>query len=463
MVIARTVAATIAVLLAACRGAARADAQQAPAGRAAVAQGLEAQRRTAIVDAAAHVAPAVVSIHVILPTPQPGPMDWFLGQSQPTPQGFGTGFVLRADGIIVTNQHVVDNAQQITVTLADGTDVDARVLGEDPVTDIAVLKIDRRNLPVVTVGKSTDLMIGEWAIALGNPYTYLLGNSEPTVTAGVISATGRNILPTGDLKGLYVDMIQTDAAINPGNSGGPLVNALGEVVGVNSSIFSSSGGSVGIGFAIPIERVVHAADEIIANGSVRRAWPGLQVNTSHELGDWKATGGVTVATVTPDGPAAHAGFKPGDILVKANGRQMRTFLDWEAVLLDLNVGDPIAVTVRSAGVTSDRRIVTADLPTVSAPRVRVLQGLDLITVTPAVRAERSISSSSGALIYHIQPDIASQTGLAAGDVIVGIDQRRLATADDVARALAAERAGQVFYLWIERNHQLTRLPLRMNQ
>src|SRR4029450_1837556 len=134
---------------------------------------------------------------------------------------------------------------------------------------------DRKGLRTVTTGRSTDLMIGEWVIALGNPYAYLLGNAEPTVTVGRVSATGRNILPSGDQTGLYFDMIQTDAAINPGNSGGPLTNALGEVVGVNSSIFSSSGGSVGLGFAIPIERALRVADEIIRNGSVRRAWVGL--------------------------------------------------------------------------------------------------------------------------------------------------------------------------------------------
>ena len=156
------------------------------------------------------------------------------------------------------------------VTLPDGGDLTAKLLGEDPLTDIAVIKVDRRGLQVATPGKSTDLMIGEWVVALGNPFAYLLGNSEPTVTAGVVSATGRNILPSQDQAGLYLDMIQTDASINPGNSGGPLANALGEVVGVNSSIFSQSGGSIGLGFAIPIERALRA-DEIVKNGEVRRA------------------------------------------------------------------------------------------------------------------------------------------------------------------------------------------------
>ena len=136
-------------------------------------------------------------------------------------QGYGTGFVVRANGVILTNQHVVANAEKVVVTLADGSDLPAKVLGEDPLTDIAVLKIERQGLTPIVPGRSTDLMIGEWVVALGNPYAYLLGNAEPTVTVGVVSATGRNILPSGDQTGLYLDMIQTDAAINPGNSGGP--------------------------------------------------------------------------------------------------------------------------------------------------------------------------------------------------------------------------------------------------
>ena len=166
---------------------------------------------------------------------------------------------------------------KVVVTLSDGTDLQARVLGEDPTTDIAVLKVDRTDLPVAPMGRSTDLMIGEWVVALGNPFAYLLGNTEPSVTAGVVSATGRNILPNDNQAGLYLDMIQTDAAINPGNSGGPLANALGEVIGVNSSIFTQGGGSIGLGFAIPIERALRVADEVIRTGEVHRAWVGLEV------------------------------------------------------------------------------------------------------------------------------------------------------------------------------------------
>src|ERR671910_1640086 len=213
----------------------------------------------------------------------------------------GSGVVIRPNGIIVTNQHVVANAERVVMTLADGTDLPATVLGEDPLTDIAVLQVKRQGLPTVSAGRSTDLMIGEWVVALGNPYAYLLGNAEPTVTVGVVSGTNRNILPSGEQTGLYFDMIQTDASINPGNSGGPLTNALGEVVGVNSSIFSSSGGSVGLGFAIPIERALRVTEEIIRSGSVRRAWLGLEVEGASAMQDWKSRGGVSVSDVAPGG------------------------------------------------------------------------------------------------------------------------------------------------------------------
>ena len=180
-------------------------------------------RRTALVSATERVSSAVVSISVrsrqdVRPAVALGLL--LRARASRVLEGYGTGFVIRPNGIILTNQHVVAKAERVVVTLPDGSDLPAKVLGEDPLTDIAVLRVDRRGLPTVTTGRSTDLMIGEWVVALGNPYAYLLGNAEPTVTVGVVSATGRNILPSGDQTGLYLDMIQTDAAINPGNSGG---------------------------------------------------------------------------------------------------------------------------------------------------------------------------------------------------------------------------------------------------
>src|SRR5438093_3821277 len=313
-------------------------------------QDLVKTRRTAIVTAASRLAPAVVSVNVLRRERQlpQDPFDLFFmprGADQVV-EGYGSGFIISPDGVVITNQHVTQGAEQIVVTTRDGRDFAAKILGEDPQTDIAVLKVDGVGLPTAPLGRSTDLLIGEWVVAVGNPFAYLLGNTEPTVTAGVVSAVGRNLLPSEGQSGIYVGMIQTDAAINPGNSGGPLANALGEVVGVNSSIFTSSGGSVGIGFAIPIERALRVADELRRFGKVRRAWVGLDVAGAEDLRGWKRVGGLPVTQVAAGGPAGRAGLAAGDVLVSARGRRLRTFLDWEAVLLDIGPGDTLIVSYR---------------------------------------------------------------------------------------------------------------------
>jgi serine protease Do len=270
------------------------------AGRAGV-----AARRTPITDAVARVSPAVVTVQTEATSPAGNPFDAFFGgRSDRTTQGLGSGFIIRADGVIVTNAHVVSGATAVKVALRDGTTYPAKVVGVDETNDLAVLRISALHLPVAPLGTSDDLIIGEWAIAIGNPYGFFLGNTEPSVTAGVISGTGRNLVGQVEGGGVYVDMIQTDASINPGNSGGPLVNALGEVVGVNSSIYSPSGGSVGLGFAIPINRVRRVAEDLLAHGAVRRPWIGVQLrlpdaNNSRVM----LTGGVTVRSVVPGSPA----------------------------------------------------------------------------------------------------------------------------------------------------------------
>lgn len=432
---------------------ASADEQQNPIRSAGVSAGVDTTRRTAIVIASEKVAPSVVSIRVTLPEQQVMPDCFFCPPQTETPESFGTGFVLRQDGIILTNQHVVADQRQIVVTLPDGTDVDGRLLGEDPLTDIAVIKIGRTGLPAVTTGSSRDLMIGEWAIAVGNPYSFMLGNAEPTVTAGVISAKGRNIVPSADQTGLYLDMIQTDAAINPGNSGGPLTNALGEVVGVNSSIFSRTGGSVGIGFAIPIERATRVAEEIVRNGSVQRAWTGVDVAGPAQMNDWKKTGGVMLTQVFPDGPAAGVGLKAGDVLLSANGQPLRNWLDWEAIKIDLHVGDTVSLSIRSNGVTSTRRLTLGNVPTTLASKVKLMQGLELVTLTASIRVERGVQSPSGVLVYSATPEISRQLGFRSGDVIFGINNVRINSADDITKVFNQARRGQLVRFFIERGGQ----------
>ena len=418
---------------------------------------LDQSRRTAIVDAAQRVGPSVVSITVTsrqAARPRSAFDMFFAPPGDRTVQSFGTGFAYRADGYIITNQHVVADAEQVRVALPDGTDVPGTVVGADPLTDIAVVKVERARLVVPTFGQSDALMIGEWVIALGDPFGYLLGDTHPTVTAGVVSATGRNILPGEDQTGLYLDMIQTDAAINPGNSGGPLADATGAIVGVNSSIFTQGGGSIGLGFAIPIERARRVADEIIRTGQVRRAWWGLEVAGAESMRDWRTQGGVTVTNVAPDGPADRAGIRRGDVLLRANGRELRNFLDWEAVKLDRSVGDTLQVQSKSMLLTRARVLVSRDLPTVTAERVRVLSDLELVTVNPGVRAERNIRSENGALIATITAAAAQATGLAAGDVILAIDRTPVASAEQVAQIVGALKPRQPIRVYVEREGRL---------
>lgn len=396
-------------------------------------------RRTAITRAVERVAPAVVTVQTeALERVQTDPFfDWFMGgpQTRVVP-GLGSGFIVRADGVIVTNAHVVANAQKISVMMRDGTVYPARRLGTDETNDIAVIKIDAKGLPVAVLGNSNAILIGEWAIAIGNPYGFVLGNPEPTVTAGVVSGVGRNLLARGEGSGAYLDMIQTDASINPGNSGGPLVDADGEVIGVNSSIYTPSGGSVGIGFAIPINRVRRVVDDLIAHHAVRRPWVGLRLRYPRTDNVREAiASGAIVASVTPGSPAARAGIQPGDVILQAGRRGIRNPFDWEAVLLDLRVGDRVPVRLRRGSRDFQVVVGVQDLPEVTAPKVQVLRELELVTLTPAIRAERGIRSRAGALIVSVGPQTANELGVQPGDVIVQINRTGVGSAEDVAKAL----------------------------
>jgi serine protease Do len=414
-----------------------------------------ATRRTAITEAVARVAPTVVTVQTEVVDRSTDPFDVFNGTSERVLPGLGSGFIVRADGVIVTNAHVVAGANTISVAMRDGTTYPARLLGKDETNDLAVLKIEAKGLPVAPLGQSDDLIIGEWVIAIGNPYGFLLGNSEPSVTVGVISGTGRNLVARSQGSAMYVDMIQTDASINPGNSGGPLVNALGEIVGMNSSIYTPSGGSIGLGFAIPVNRVKHVTEDLLAHGTVRRPWIGLKPEISQGQAQREVLrAGVIVGAVVPGSPADRAGIRRGDVLIRSRSRVIRNAFDWEAELLDLRVGDVVPLVIKRAGREMQMNVTIADLPEVSAAKVAVLKELELVTLTPAIRVDRGIRSPRGALIYNVSDRVSDELGLAKGDVIVQINRLPIETANDAARALDAAAGRSTIHMFFERGGRI---------
>jgi len=449
-------------ILAGCQGASPADslAQTVPTTAATAPQSVSASRRNAITEAVARVAPAVVTVQTEVVERVPvDPFDWITGRQsgERIGAGLGSGFITDPNGTIVTNAHVVSGASRVSVAMRDGKTFPAKVLGVDEQNDLAVLKIEARNLPVAPLGSSDDIIIGEWAIAIGNPYGFLLGNTEPSVTAGVISATGRNLIGQVEGGGAYIDMIQTDASINPGNSGGPLVNADGVVIGVNASIYSPSGGSVGLGFAIPINRAKRVTEDLVAHGRLRQPWIGVKVSQPNTNNPREAlNAGVFVSAIVPGSPAARAGIQAGDQLVRAGTRTLKNAFDWEAERLDLRVGDRVPMVVRRNGREQTVNVEIADLPEVSAPKVAVLREMELVNLTPAIRAERGIRVARGAVVYNVSDRISNEIGIQRGDVIVQINRLPVASASDVQKAIETyagrsairilyERGGRIYY------------------
>jgi serine protease Do len=283
----------------------------------------------------------------------------------------------------------------------------------------------------------------------------VLANPEPSVTTGVISATNRNLLGGSEGGGLYVDMIQTDASINPGNSGGPLVNAAGEVIGVNSSIYTPSQGSVGLGFAIPINRARLVAEDLIEHGKIRRPWLGelLRGPESSNPRD-VITSGAILRAVVPDSPAEEAGLRADDQIVRAGSRNVRNVLDWEAARLSFRVGERVPLVIRRGGRELTVSVSVADRPEVSAPKVTVLQEIELTSLTATLRAERGIRTAEGALVTNVSSRVRDATGLDIGDVIVHVGTRResvqIRSAQDLVRFLNDAPARTVIRAVFER-------------
>lgn len=275
-------------------------------------------------------------------------------------QSLGSGFVISPDGYVITNDHVAGNAKKIIVTLTDGRKFDARIIGTDPVSDITLIKIDAQKLPYLKFGSSKDLIVGEWAIAMGNPFGLFDINSKPTVTVGVVSNLGINMINEGrPLSRVYKDMIQTDAAISSGNSGGPLLNSYGDVIGMNTVIYSTSqssqgAGSIGIGFAIPIDRIKQVVDELIENGKIdRAAFSGMDVDNLDE--NYKKNYridtdfGAIVTRIYRRSPAERSGIEPADVIVAVNGKTIYHTNDLLVEIMDGRVGQKFNLDIIRGG------------------------------------------------------------------------------------------------------------------
>lgn len=425
------------------------------------------QRTNAIVLAANKAGPAVVSITVtqtrvvtVSPFNDAFSHEFFRDffperKYEEQVKSLGSGVIISPDGYILTNEHVVVNATEIKVTLSSGRRYDGKIVAADRVNDLALLKIEDVILPCLELGNSDDLMIGEWVIALGNPFAFMLEDAQPTVTVGVISALNRTIKSNIEER-IYKSMIQTDAAINPGNSGGPLINILGQVIGLNTFIFTSGGGSEGIGFARPINLV----KKFIAEGEkfkrVRIPWVGLWLDDAKSAPspttDPKNPGPV-VREIDTGSPADRAGIKAGDQIRTLNGSKIRSILDWDRTLAGFFVGDSLVIVFNRG---SDLRQVVLAVAEFAEPTgVSTGIGLMIDGISAYYSKKFGIGYREGALVVGIdQGSGAGKAGFKTGDVILKIGDSRIRDRSEAEAALKGFRNG---YFIIDRSGLLLQI------
>ncbi len=395
-----------------------------------------------------------------------GPRNPF-GPQFPFPPGFGgprphrgiprrssgSGFIIRKDGLIITNNHVVEGASEIMVNLPDEREYPATVLGRDPKTDLAVLKVEAElDLPVANLGDSEDVRVGDWVMAIGNPF----GLSN-TVTAGIVSAKGRTIGA-----GPYDDFIQTDASINPGNSGGPLFNEKGEVVGINTAIFGNGGGNIGIGFAIPINLAKQLVPDLETKGHITRGWLGVTIQKmTTELAEslgLDEPNGALVANVTTDSPADKGGLERGDVIVSYDGHTVEENADLPLLVANTKVGTKVPIDVVRDGKT---RTLTVEIAKLDEPEVasgpaaakRGKWGMALRDLTPDERDRMQLKAGEGVIVAGVRPDSpAADAGVREGDVILEVNRTPVKTVDEVKKAIVTVAEDKPLLLLLRRNN-----------
>ncbi|HEY5740371.1 MAG TPA: DegQ family serine endoprotease [Gammaproteobacteria bacterium] len=368
-------------------------------------------------------------------------------------QSLGSGFIISDDGYILTNHHVIAGADEVIVRMVNRKEFTARVIGSDEASDVAVLKIDSEDLPTLKIGDSDDLKVGEWVLAIGSPFGF-----DASVTAGIVSAKGRS-LPSDN----YVPFIQTDVAINPGNSGGPLFNLDGEVVGINSQIYSRSGGFMGLSFAIPIEMAVDVANQIKETGAVSRGWLGVLIQeVTRELAEsfgMENPHGALVAKVLDDSPAAEAGLQVGDVIVEFNGRKVMRSSALPPLVGRAKVGKEAQLTVIRDKRRRDIGVLIAQLPTTitqaafqpPADEPQEESALGMKVEALGSEARKRLKIESGVQVVEVdETGPALEAGIQEGDVITMIDNREIESVDDFEKVTGELKSGKSVALLVQR-------------